>query len=59
MRTLRRSWDALRAALPGLLVAVVLALLARAVAQALAAGTTGLPKFPVSPVMLAVVLACV
>jgi uncharacterized integral membrane protein (TIGR00698 family) len=56
VRTLRRSWDALRAALPGLLVAVVLALIARAVAQALAAGAAGLPKFPISPVMLAVVL---
>jgi uncharacterized integral membrane protein (TIGR00698 family) len=56
VRTLRRSWDALRAALPGLLLAVLIALLARAVAQALATGTTGLPKFPVSPVMLAVVL---
>ena len=56
MRTPRRSWDALRAALPGLLVAVLLALIARAVAQALAAGATGLPKVPVSPVMLAVVL---
>jgi uncharacterized integral membrane protein (TIGR00698 family) len=56
VRTLRRSWDALRAALPGLLVAIVLALIARAVAQALAAGAAGVPKFPVSPVMLAVVL---
>jgi len=56
VRTLRRSWDALRAAFPGLLVAIVLALIARAVAQALAAGAGGVPKFPLSPVMLAVVL---
>jgi uncharacterized integral membrane protein (TIGR00698 family) len=46
----------LRLALPGVAVAVVLALLARAVAGELAAGIAGLPKLPVSPVMIAVVL---
>jgi uncharacterized integral membrane protein (TIGR00698 family) len=43
-------------AVPGVLVAVALALLARAFADALAHGAGGLPKFPLSPVMCAVVL---
>jgi uncharacterized integral membrane protein (TIGR00698 family) len=56
VRTLQRVWGSLLQALPGLLVAVVLALIARALAQGLAAGAAGLPKFPLSPVMCAVVL---
>jgi uncharacterized integral membrane protein (TIGR00698 family) len=46
----------LRLALPGVLVAAALALLARAVAGELAAGIGGLPRLPVSPVMCAVLL---
>ena len=47
---------ALRAVAPGLLVAIALAALARGMAQGLAQGAGGLPKFPLSPVMCAVVL---
>jgi uncharacterized integral membrane protein (TIGR00698 family) len=46
----------LRLALPGVAIAAVLALLARAVAGELAEGIAGLPKLPISPVMIAVVL---
>jgi uncharacterized integral membrane protein (TIGR00698 family) len=45
-----------RLALPGIAVAAVLALLAKAVASELASGIAGLPKLPISPVMIAVVL---
>ena len=47
---------AVRAAAPGLIVAIALAMLARAMAGELAAGVGGLPKFPLSPVMCAVML---
>jgi uncharacterized integral membrane protein (TIGR00698 family) len=60
VRTLTRAslagWAALRQAAPGLAVAVVLAVLARALAQGMAQGAGGLPKFPLSPVLCAVVL---
>jgi len=46
----------LRLALPGVAVAAVLALLAKALAGELADGIAGLPKLPISPVMIAVVL---
>ncbi|HVP34412.1 MAG TPA: putative sulfate exporter family transporter [Steroidobacteraceae bacterium] len=45
-----------RQAIPGVLVAILIAVVARTVAQQLAQGTAGLPKFPLSPVMCAVVL---
>ena len=47
---------ALREAAPGVLIAIALAALARGMAQELAQGAGGLPKFPLSPVMCAVVL---
>jgi uncharacterized integral membrane protein (TIGR00698 family) len=50
------GWAAVRQAVPGLALAVALAMLARAVAQALALGAGGLPKLPLSPVMCAVLL---
>jgi uncharacterized integral membrane protein (TIGR00698 family) len=50
------GWSALRQALPGLMLAIALAALARGLAGQLAAGAAGLPKFPLSPVMCAVVL---
>ena len=60
MRALLRAFTpalaALRAAVPGLLVAVALAAVARGMAAQLAAGAAGLPKFPLSPVMCAVAL---
>ena len=46
----------LRQAAPGVLVALALAALARGMAQGLAQGAGGLPKFPLSPVMCAVML---
>ena len=45
-----------RQAVPGVLIAVLLAVAARTMAQQLAQGAAGLPKFPLSPVMCAVVL---
>jgi uncharacterized integral membrane protein (TIGR00698 family) len=56
LRALAPRWGSLRHAAPGVLVAVALALLARGMADALAHGAGGLPKFPLSPVMCAVVL---
>jgi uncharacterized integral membrane protein (TIGR00698 family) len=50
------GWTALRQAAPGVAIAIGLALLARGMAQGLAQGAAGLPKFPLSPVMCAVVL---
>jgi uncharacterized integral membrane protein (TIGR00698 family) len=60
VRTLDRAFAPgvawVRQALPGILIAILLALLARAMAQQLAQGAIGLPKFPLSPVMCAVLL---
>jgi uncharacterized integral membrane protein (TIGR00698 family) len=60
VRSLRRAfapnWAALRQAAPGLIIAVLLAYLARFLAAQLAQGAGGLPKLPLSPVMCAVVL---
>jgi len=56
LRALFPPWASLRQAAPGIAVAVALALLARAIAEALAHGAVGLPKLPLSPVMCAVVL---
>jgi uncharacterized integral membrane protein (TIGR00698 family) len=50
------GWAALRQTAPGVLVALALAALARGMAQGLAQGAGGLPKFPLSPVMCAVIL---
>lgn len=56
LRALSPRWGSLWHAAPGVMVAIALALLARGVADALAHGAGGLPKFPLSPVMCAVVL---
>ncbi|HEY0767981.1 MAG TPA: putative sulfate exporter family transporter [Steroidobacteraceae bacterium] len=60
MRSLLRAfapgWTALRQAAPGVGIAFALAALARGVAQAVAQGVGDLPKFPLSPVMCAVML---
>jgi uncharacterized integral membrane protein (TIGR00698 family) len=56
LRALFPPWASLRQAAPGIVVAVALALVARAIADALAHGAAGLPKLPLSPVMCAVVL---
>jgi uncharacterized integral membrane protein (TIGR00698 family) len=49
-------WGPLRQAAPGVAIAIALALTARGLAAALAHGAAGLPAFPLSPVMCAVVL---
>ena len=63
MRTLDRAFAPgvtwVRQALPGILIAILLALLARAMAQQFAQGAIGLPKFPLSPVMCAVLLGMI
>ena len=56
LRALLPPWGPLRQALPGVAVAIALALIARSIADALAHGAVGLPRFPLSPVMCAVVL---
>ncbi|MGO9802016.1 MAG: YeiH family protein [Steroidobacteraceae bacterium] len=56
LRALLPPWAPLRQALPGVAVAIALALIARSIADALAHGAAGLPRFPLSPVMCAVVL---
>jgi uncharacterized integral membrane protein (TIGR00698 family) len=56
LRALVPPWASLRHTAPGIAVAVALALLARAIAEALAHGAAGLPRLPLSPVMCAVVL---
>lgn len=56
LRALLPPWATLRQAAPGVAVAIALAYLARTIADALAHGTIGLPRFPLSPVMCAVVL---
>ena len=60
MRALQRfwllGWTALRAAAPGLALAIALAAFARGMAASLAHGVGGLPRFPLSPVMCAVLL---
>lgn len=56
LRALSPRWGSLWHAAPGVMVAIALALLARGMADALAHGAGGLPKFPLSPVMCAVVL---
>ena len=60
VRSLRRAsaagFTALGGWAPGVLIAVVLAALARLLAQGLAQGAIGMPKVPLSPVMCAVLL---
>jgi uncharacterized integral membrane protein (TIGR00698 family) len=56
LRALSPRFGSLWQAAPGVMVAIALALLARGMADALAHGAGGLPKFPLSPVMCAVVL---
>ena len=56
LRTIGPGWTWARRAAPGVLVAILLAWLARELARRLADGAVGLPKFPLSPVMCAVLL---
>src|SRR6202000_991857 len=50
------SWTSARRVIPGVLVAIVLAILAKSVSENVAHGAIGLPKIPLSPVMFAVLL---
>src|SRR5579871_3095720 len=50
------GWISLRRVVPGVLVAIALALLARSMAESVAKGAIGLPRIPLSPVMYAVLL---
>jgi uncharacterized integral membrane protein (TIGR00698 family) len=56
VRAFAPGWTALREVLPGVCIAIALAAVARGMAHGLAAGVGGLPKFPLSPVMCAVLL---
>jgi uncharacterized integral membrane protein (TIGR00698 family) len=56
LRALAPGWDSVRHIIPGALVAAILALLAKSLADGLAAGSGGLPKIPLSPVLYAVIL---
>jgi uncharacterized integral membrane protein (TIGR00698 family) len=56
LRTLAPGLSWVRGALPGILIAVLLAAAAWLLAWLLAHGAAGLPKFPLSPVMCAVLL---
>jgi uncharacterized integral membrane protein (TIGR00698 family) len=56
LRALSPGWSSLRQVAPGLAVAIVLAVLAKALADGVAHGAGGLPKIPLSPVMYAVLL---
>ncbi len=49
-------WAAIRRVLPGVLVAVVLAVLAKSMSDSIAQGAIGLPKIPLSPVLYAVLI---
>jgi len=50
------GWISLRRVVPGVLVAIVLALLAKSLSDGIAEGAIGLPKIPLSPVLYAVLL---
>jgi uncharacterized integral membrane protein (TIGR00698 family) len=56
LRGFAPGWVAVRQAVPGVLIAIALAALARGMAQQFAHGAIGLPKVPLSPVMCAVLL---
>jgi len=50
------GWISLRRVIPGVLVAILLAVLARSMSDGVAQGAVGLPKIPLSPVLYAVLL---
>lgn len=49
-------WIAARRVIPGVLVAIVLAVLAKSMSDSIAQGAIGLPKIPLSPVLYAVLI---
>lgn len=50
------GWVSLRRVVPGVLVAILLAVLAKSMSDGVAQGAAGLPKIPLSPVLYAVLL---
>ncbi len=50
------GFDSVRRVVPGVLVAILLAVLARSMADSVAQGAVGLPKIPLSPVLYAVLI---
>jgi uncharacterized integral membrane protein (TIGR00698 family) len=50
------GWISLRRVMPGVLVAIVLAVLAKSMSESIAQGAIGLPKIPLSPVLYAVLI---
>jgi uncharacterized integral membrane protein (TIGR00698 family) len=50
------GWVSLRRVVPGVLVAILLAVLAKSMSDGVAQGAVGLPKIPLSPVLYAVLL---
>jgi uncharacterized integral membrane protein (TIGR00698 family) len=55
-RALEPGWISIRQVVPGVAVAIVLAVFAKSMADGLAQGAAGLPKLPLSPVMYAVLI---
>jgi uncharacterized integral membrane protein (TIGR00698 family) len=49
-------WMSVRRVIPGVLVAIVLAVLAKSMSDSIAQGAIGLPKIPLSPVLYAVLI---
>jgi len=50
------GWMSVRRVLPGVLVAILLAVLAKSMSDGIAQGAVGLPKIPLSPVLYAVLI---
>ena len=49
-------WSSARRVIPGVLVAIILAVLAKSMSDSIAHGAAGLPKIPLSPVLYAVLI---
>jgi uncharacterized integral membrane protein (TIGR00698 family) len=50
------GWVCVRRVIPGVIVAILLAVLAKSMADSIAQGAVGLPKIPLSPVLYAVLI---
>jgi uncharacterized integral membrane protein (TIGR00698 family) len=50
------GWISVRRVIPGVIVAILLAVLAKSMADSIAQGAVGLPKIPLSPVLCAVLI---
>ncbi len=50
------GWISVRRVIPGVIVAILLAVLAKSMADGIAQGAVGLPKIPLSPVLYAVLI---